>query len=173
MARRRRNMSDPRWLTYEKKVAELLQKLDSRSFVEHNGKQVGEISLTPRQLDVVATGTVVGQPIKIVGECKCYRTRPVTVGGIDEFIGKLLDVGADRGILFSYTGFSDGAFLRAAGARGPSVGLIALGEIEIENGAPLAHSASMAPDSSTKQIVITEDYRDFLEQGTFLYQEEF
>jgi hypothetical protein len=174
MARRRRDPRDPRWLTFEKNVAELLRNLDSRAIVEHNQTQTGELSFTPRQLDVIALGTIIGQPIKVIAECKCYTARPLAMGAVDEFIGKLLDVGAERGILASYTGFSDGAYNRAAGARGPSVGLMALGEID--NLSPLDSLRpldSMAPLSPGPTIEATEDYREFLIKGTFLYREDF
>jgi hypothetical protein len=156
-------------LTFEKNITELLRDLDSRAIVAHDQSQEGELSFTPRQLDIVALGTIAGQPIKIVAECKCYTTRPLAMGVVDEFIGKLLDIGAERGILASYTGFSDGAFLRAAGARGPSVGLMALGEIED----PLGPVACMAPSAPERTIEVTEDYREFLIKGTFLYREDF
>jgi hypothetical protein len=45
---------------------------------------------------------------------------------VDQFIGKLLDLGADRGVLYSYSGFTNGAVARAIGAASPSVVPIAL-----------------------------------------------
>lgn len=79
----------------------------------------------PRQIDVLARGAAAAIDITVVVECKHYR-RPVAIGDIDQSIGKLLDVGADRGVLCSYSGFANGAVARAIGATNPSVVPIAL-----------------------------------------------
>jgi len=45
---------------------------------------------------------------------------------VDQFIGKLLDIGADRGILYSYGGFTSSAVSRAMGSSNPHVSTVAL-----------------------------------------------
>lgn len=116
---------DPLWAQYEQEIRTLVAALDSNATVVHNARVPGKLSASPRQIDVWATGVVVGQKISIAIECK--RTgRPVTVETIDSFIGKLLDIGADRGIMYSYSGFSNSATARAFSASNPSLLPIAL-----------------------------------------------
>jgi hypothetical protein len=45
-----------------------------------------------REIDLLLSGTVAGYPVRLAFECKNYAIR-VGVQRIDEFIGKLLDVG--------------------------------------------------------------------------------
>lgn len=73
-----------------------------------------------RQIDVLARGLVAGVEITLVVECKLYQ-RPVAIGDVDQFVGKLIDIGADRGILYSGSGFTGGAAARALGAVSPAV----------------------------------------------------
>jgi Restriction endonuclease len=113
------------WERYELSVHEMLAVLDQQSEVEHNKYVEGRLSKRPRQVDVLVRGAVVGIDITVVVECKHYR-RPVAIGDIDQFIGKLLDIGADRGVLYSYSGFTNGAVARAIGAANPRVVPIAL-----------------------------------------------
>jgi hypothetical protein len=56
------------------------------------------------------------------------RSKPVGIGLVDELVGKLLDVGADAGLMYAFAGYSSGAHSRAAGARNPKVGLRRLPE---------------------------------------------
>lgn len=53
-------------------------------------------------------------------ECK-LTGRPVEIGTVDEFIGKLLDIGADRGVLYAASGLTSNAVHRASAASNPSV----------------------------------------------------
>jgi Restriction endonuclease len=101
-------------------VAQVLSTLDAHAEVVHNQRVQGELSGGPRQVDVLARGRVVGQPITVAVECKRHQ-RPMDVGVVDQFVGKLLDIGADRGVLYSYSGFTEGAARRAMSARNPSV----------------------------------------------------
>ncbi|WP_407655644.1 restriction endonuclease [Amycolatopsis rhabdoformis] len=112
--------SDPLWQRYEVSVRELLSALDPDATVRHNAHVQGRLSQVARQIDVWAEGTVIGQRISVAVECK-LRRRPADVQIIDAFIGKLLDIGADRGVIYSSSGFSDGANMRAYANRNPSV----------------------------------------------------
>ncbi|MGX1760378.1 restriction endonuclease [Streptomyces lydicus] len=78
-----------------------------------------------RQLDALVQGQLAGQPVSIAIEAKRYG-RSVSIGTVDEFIGKMLDVGCDRGVLYAAGGFTDGALARASNARNPAVGCVHL-----------------------------------------------
>ncbi|OCC13927.1 restriction endonuclease [Streptomyces sp. PTY087I2] len=110
------------WLAYEKRVAALVMALDANASITHNEIRVGVMSGVPRQLDALAVGSVAGQKLSVVIEAKCYGRR-VSIGTVDEFIGKLLDLGAARGILYAAGGFTTGAVKRAERALNPGVAL--------------------------------------------------
>ncbi|WP_433466458.1 restriction endonuclease [Spirillospora sp. CA-128828] len=118
------------------------------SLVENVQRVHGQLSGKVRQIDVRATGKLAGSEILIVVECKRRKT-PVGIGVIDEFIGKLLDVRADLGILFSFTGFTEPAIARADAASHPKVGLVILGEPEKEIDEFVPPSAVYAPEDAT------------------------
>lgn len=113
------------WKRYELSIHEMLAALDPHAEVRHNEHVEGRLSGRMRQIDVLAKGSVAGVEITVVVECKRYR-RSVAIGDVDQFIGKIIDVGGERGILYSYSGFTDGAVARAIGAANPSVLTIAL-----------------------------------------------
>ncbi|MES4908429.1 MULTISPECIES: restriction endonuclease [unclassified Streptomyces] len=125
--------SNPLWQRYELSVHEMLKALDPGATVVHNEHVNGRLSGAKRQIDVLATGKVVGLEIKVAVECKRLR-RPANIEVVDQFIGKVLDIGADRGVLYSYSGFSDNAVSRAKGSSNPSIVVIALNFSQ-----PLAH----------------------------------
>ncbi|MEU8680782.1 restriction endonuclease [Streptomyces sp. NPDC048611] len=110
------------WREYEKRVTELLAALDPNATVKHNQKIDGEISGVPRQIDALAEGSIAGQSMRVVVEAKCHG-RKVNIEMIDGFVGKLLDLGAERGIFYSAAGFTDGAIRRANRQRNPNIGL--------------------------------------------------
>jgi restriction endonuclease len=113
------------WKRYEQSVHKLLEALDPAASVTHNRRVPGLLSGVSRQVDVLAKGSVVGLPITVAVECKKHG-RVVDVGTLDQFVGKLLDIGADRGIIYSYSGFTSSAVMRAASARNPHVLAVAL-----------------------------------------------
>lgn len=124
-SRARKRGPRPQWWEYEQEVAQLVEELDSGTTVEHNMRVTGRVSGVKRQLDALVQGQVAGQPVTIVIEAKRYA-RKVSIGTIDEFIGKMLDVGCDRGVLYAAGGFSDAALSRASSARNPAVGCVYL-----------------------------------------------
>ncbi|MFF3732724.1 restriction endonuclease, partial [Streptomyces sp. NPDC002476] len=111
------------WQHFEQEVAELVESLDSGATVEPDAHVTGLVSGATRQLDALVRGHVVGQDITIAVEAKRYK-RPVSIGTIDEFVGKLLDVGCDRGVLYAAGGFSEAALSRASAARNPGIGCV-------------------------------------------------
>jgi hypothetical protein len=70
-----------------------------------------------REIDLVLSGIVAGYPVRLAFECKNYAVR-VGVQRIDEFIGKLLDVGIppQLGIFVCVKGYTSGALRRAEAA---------------------------------------------------------
>lgn len=58
----------------------------------------------------------------MVIECKQYR-RKLGIGKIDEFVGKLIDLGCGHGILYATSGVTEPARLRASGSLNPRVTL--------------------------------------------------
>lgn len=110
------------WRQYELDVRDTLRVLDPRAKVEHDARVVGSISGTERQIDVLAESTIVGQVHRVVIECKFY-TRKLGIGKVDEFVGKLLDIGAESGILYGFSGVTEPARRRAENARNPKVSI--------------------------------------------------
>jgi hypothetical protein len=115
-----RKDSSPLWRTYEEQVAELVASLDSNSEVIHNKRVEARLSKAVRQVDVWVRGKIIGQEIIIAVECK-FVSRRLTIGTVDEFVGKLLDLGADRGVLYSASGMTPNAVWRAMMATNPSI----------------------------------------------------
>jgi Restriction endonuclease len=122
----------PQWKLFEQGVQDVLAKLDPAADVRHDTTVIGDLSGTPRQIDVLITGTIAGQSITIVAECKHYKRR-LGIGAVDEFAGKLLDIAAERGILYALNGLTGPALGRAAGCKVPR---IAVGDLS--EGATLA-----------------------------------
>ncbi|MGK3206740.1 restriction endonuclease [Amycolatopsis sp. MEPSY49] len=160
---------DPLWERYEISIQEMLSGLDRAASVLHNAQVPGRLSQIARQVDVWVTGTVIKQEISIAVECK-RRQRPVDVQIIDAFIGKLLDIGADRGVIYSYSGFSDGANMRAHAPQSPGVLAVALETPQIVkdlNGAPGYPADLLVQDVPPHWIedLDRERFRFFLETG--------
>ncbi|MEU6652743.1 restriction endonuclease [Streptomyces sp. NPDC046900] len=110
------------WRQYELRVKELLEALGDSASVAHNKHIVGRISGIPRQVDVLLNGDMAKQPIRVAVEVK-YKTRPIDIEVIDGFVGKLLDMGVERGVIYSKSGFTDGAVGRAMNQANPGIGL--------------------------------------------------
>jgi len=68
----------------------------------------------PREIDVLLSSDVAGYPVHVAIECK-NEEKPTGVGDIDEFIGKLEDVGipTQLGIFVSASRYTKGAIRRA------------------------------------------------------------
>lgn len=110
----------PAWKAYELDVQAHLKTVDRLAKIEHNVKREGQASKALRQIDVLAERTVVGSVLRIVVECKAYKN-PLDVGKIDEFVGKLLDVRANLGLLYAVNGVTPAARRRAENSQSPQV----------------------------------------------------
>ncbi|UTT71163.1 restriction endonuclease [Arthrobacter sp. DNA4] len=103
--------SGPAWIRYEMDIQEALNEMDD-SEVAHNVTMKGALSEVDRQVDVLIERQVTGSSIRIAVECKHYR-KPLGIGKIDEFAGKLADLQVERGILYALNGLTSGARARA------------------------------------------------------------
>lgn len=93
-------------------VAKIQQQLAPQAEVLHDVKLDGRHSGRKRQIDVLVREKIGQYEIKIVMDCKDYKS-PVDVKGVEEFAGLLDDVGAQKGVLVCPKGFSAAAKTRA------------------------------------------------------------
>jgi hypothetical protein len=110
------------WRLFEAEVAKIQAELDPDSTVDTDVRREGVLSKQQRQIDVLVRGTTGGQEFRIAVECKCYAKR-LGIGAVDEFAGKLLDIGADRGVLYALNGLTKPARDRAKGSLPPRIAI--------------------------------------------------
>lgn len=102
---------DPKWKIYERAAAELEGRFQNCSVVP-NHKVIGCRSGIERQVDVWLTGEVGGHEVRVAVECRLH-SRKVGIKDVEAFHGFIEDIGADRGIIISPIGFTEGARKRA------------------------------------------------------------
>jgi hypothetical protein len=95
----------------EKLVAKIQQDLAPRSRVSHNVRLKGK-SGAQRQIDVLVEDRVGQYDIRIVLDCKDYKT-PVDIKDVEECAGLFEDVSAQRGVIVCPAGFTKNAKARA------------------------------------------------------------
>ena len=105
---------DPKWRIYERAAAELEASYPD-CHVIHDHKIVGRRSGIERQVDVWVTGLVGPHEINIAVECRCYQGR-VGIKDVEAFYSFLDDVGANKGVIISDSGFTAGARSRTHGS---------------------------------------------------------
>lgn len=110
------------WQAFERFVADEVSKLDSNATVEHDAKLQGVHSGIERQIDVLASVRALGATMQVVYECKLYK-RAVGIGTVEEFIGKILDLRVDRGVLCVFGNITPSAFHRLLGVLHPRLDL--------------------------------------------------
>jgi hypothetical protein len=167
------------WLAYEKRIKDLVKALDANASVEHNAKIRGLLSGVERQIDVLVEGTIAGQSIRVVVEAKRHGRR-ITIETVDGFVGKLLDLGAERGIIYSYAGFTEGALRRAGKQRNPAIALERFEmPTEMADGIAYLLSTSTRSDAAHTEWRRTpvavpghyvETYEEFLRGEGFLFR---
>ena len=109
--------SDPKWIIYERAVARLKESYGDCEVI-HDFKVVGRRSGIERQVDIWLSTKVGGKHgVTVAVECKCRETEPVSIKDVDAFYGFIDDVGANKGVLVSNSGFTDGAKKRADGCE--------------------------------------------------------
>ncbi len=100
--------SEPKWRRFEKLIAKVQQELASNAVVTHNDHIKGHDSGGFRQIDVTVKQNIGQYEILIAIDCKDYKV-PVDVKDIEEFIGLVKDIRANKGVMVAANGFTDTA----------------------------------------------------------------
>lgn len=98
----------PEWKLLEHLVAEIQRQLAPDASVQHNVHLYGVDTETQRQIDVLVEQQVGQYAMRIVIDCKDY-SKPVDVKGVEEFVGLIRDVRAQKGALVCPKGFTEAA----------------------------------------------------------------
>jgi hypothetical protein len=96
-------------------AAAIQSELAPEATVTANAKLPDIRSKTARQIDVLVEQKIGPYDLRIVLDCKDHR-HPVDVKGIEEFIGLVADVGANKGAMVAANGFTEAAKERAKDA---------------------------------------------------------
>ena len=118
----------PAWRQFELDVVTTLKNIDPHAQVLHDQRTVGVFSGVERQLDATAGKKIADAQIDLIIECKQYKNK-LGIGKIDEFVGKLIDVGCSHGILYATNGVTEPARRRAEASRNPRITLRDIGDI--------------------------------------------
>lgn len=106
------NKTNSKWQRFEALVAKIQQDIAPDAQVTLNDKIRGRRSKVLRQIDISVRRAIGQYEILIVIDCKDY-SHPVDVKDVEEFLGLVDDVGANKGALVSSSGFSEAARTRA------------------------------------------------------------
>lgn len=98
-----------RWEEYQYQAADLLSELRFSTEVDAS---LTEANGAVHAIDVAARRTVAGVDLLWIVECK-YWNKPVDMGAVRDLRSLVLDLGADRGLLMSESGFQSGAISTA------------------------------------------------------------
>jgi hypothetical protein len=98
----------PDWKHYEEQIFELIQEKFPKAKVSFDDNLKGEESNILRQIDISISFTKNKKRVLGIAECKCFNRR-VGIGIVDALIGKMIDLHADFGIIYSTLGFTIGA----------------------------------------------------------------
>jgi hypothetical protein len=109
------SLKNPKWKQFEKLAANLQQKLSPEATVMINDRIKGHHSGTLRQIDISIRKTIGQFNLLIVIDCKDY-SKPIDVKVVENFLGLVADVRANKGALISSNGFTKAAKIRALDA---------------------------------------------------------
>jgi tetratricopeptide (TPR) repeat protein len=100
------------WRKYEKEIHDQFHEMYPNAEITHNTTLLGRYSKTDRQIDILIVDYAAGERFKIIVDGKYYSKR-INVKEVEEFIGMMQDVGADKGLLITQKGYSQAALNRA------------------------------------------------------------
>ena len=96
---------------FELLAKQIQEKISPNAIVTHNEMIMGKAG-SKRQVDITVRAKVGQFDILIVLECKDYN-KPINVKTVEEFCGLVEDVGATKGGIISYHGFTSTAKKKA------------------------------------------------------------
>ena len=99
---------EKKWRRFEKLVAEVQRELAPGAVVTHDDHIKGFDSDTMRQIDVSVKQPIGQYEILIAIDCKDYK-EPVDVKDVEEFIGLIRDIRANKGVMVAANGFTETA----------------------------------------------------------------
>lgn len=109
----------PDWKRFEEAVGKFLTALGKGAVVKADASKPDRDTGTPRQRDVWIDAKLFGHfPVSIHVSCKRYK-RKLNQQDIDAFVGELASSEANKGVLYSFSGYSENA-LKKADSRGIS-----------------------------------------------------
>lgn len=100
------------WKEYEQRICEEFKVRYPDCDPLWNVHLPGTLSGTQRQIDILIKSTLYGQPFTTVIDAKMYN-KPIDVKSVEEFLGLLKDVGANRGLMVTTQGYSKAAIERS------------------------------------------------------------
>ena len=104
---------NPKWKEFEIAVTKFIKALDPSAKVTHDAMLPDRDTGTLRQRDVwIETKVSEHFSLQILVSCKRYKTK-LNQQHIDAFIGELSSSGAQKGIIYSYSGFTKPALEKA------------------------------------------------------------
>lgn len=126
-------ISTASWKDYEEAVFQECERVFNFAGVEiiKNTHIVGRYSGVKRQIDVLIKQVVEGRVCSsILVECKHYQQK-VNVKIVDSFVGCMLDIGAEKGVIVSEKGFTKAAISRAHNGKDDiEIDIVSLGELQ-------------------------------------------
>jgi hypothetical protein len=102
------------WEKFEVAVASFIKSLDGNAKVVHDFNQHDKATGLLRQRDVWVEAKVCSHfDVRILVSCKNNRSRRLSRQDMDHFYGELLTSKANKGVIYSFSGFSDNALQMA------------------------------------------------------------
>lgn len=99
---------EPKWIRFEKLVADIQRELAPNATVTHNDHIKGHDSGTDRQIDISVKQKIGQYDMLIAIDCKDYKV-PVDIRDVEEFAGLIKDIRANKGAIVSAKGFTESA----------------------------------------------------------------
>src|SRR5574341_2027269 len=105
----------PKWKRFEELAAHIQKGLSPTARVSSNERIVGKRSGIQRQVDICVRQNAGQFELLIAIDCKDYN-HPCDIKVVEEFIGLVEDIAANKGAIISSMGFTAAAKKRAADA---------------------------------------------------------
>lgn len=116
------------WKQYEQEICDEFRLLFPDANILQNQRMHGRAG-GMRQIDVLIRERVAGRTVNIVVDGKCF-SRKVDVGVVESFAGLVRDVRADKGVIVTNVGYTDGALKRAQSEQGMELDILPTDPIE-------------------------------------------